>query len=75
MLADGFNDDFVVGMEPKVALKIYDRYGNLVVETTDGWDGKDAKGNYAMPGVYYYVATLSNGDVQKGNVELLNEKK
>lgn len=75
MLADGFNDDFVVGMEPKVALKIYDRYGNLVIETTDGWDGKDAKGNYAMPGVYYYVATLSNGDVQKGNVELLNEKK
>lgn len=75
MLADGFNDDFIQGMNPAVALKIYDRYGNLVIETTDGWDGKDAKGNYAMPGVYYYVATLSNGDVQKGNVELLNEKK
>jgi hypothetical protein len=75
MLVDGFNDDFVVGMEPKVALKIFDRYGNLVVETADGWDGKDAKGNYALPGVYYYVATLDNGDILKGNVELLIEKK
>ncbi len=74
MVIDGFNDDFVVGMEPNVALKIYDRYGNLVVETTDGWDGKDAKGNYVMPNVYFYVATLANGDVIKGNVELLNEK-
>jgi gliding motility-associated-like protein len=74
MVLDGFNDDFVVGIEPKVALKIFDRYGNLVVETTDGWDGKDAKGNYAMPDVYFYVATLANGEVVKGNVELLNEK-
>lgn len=74
MVVDGFNDDFVVGLEPNVALTIYDRYGNLVVETTNGWDGKDAKGNYAMPNVYFYVATLANGDVVKGNVELLNEK-
>jgi gliding motility-associated-like protein len=74
MVVDGFNDDFVVNMEPNVALKIYDRYGNLVVETTNGWDGKDANGNYAMPNVYFYVATLANGEVVKGNVELLNEK-
>lgn len=75
MLVDGFNDDFIIGMDPTVALKIYDRYGNLLVETTDGWDGLDKNGNYAMPGVYYYVATMPNGDVVKGNVELLNEKK
>lgn len=75
LLVDGFNDDFVMGMNPAVALKIYDRYGNLLVETADGWDGKDAAGNYAMPGVYYYVAVLSNGEVAKGNVELLNEKR
>lgn len=75
MLVDGFNDDFVMGMDPAVALKIYDRYGNLLVETTDGWDGLDKNGNYAMPGVYYYVATMPNGDVVKGNVELLNEKR
>jgi gliding motility-associated-like protein len=74
MVVDGFNDDFVVNMEPNVALKIYDRYGNLVIETTNGWDGKDANGNYAMPNVYFYVATLANGEVVKGNVELLNEK-
>jgi gliding motility-associated-like protein len=75
MLVDGFNDDFIIGMDPTVALKIYDRYGNLLVETTDGWDGLDKNGNYAMPGVYYYVATMPNGDVVKGNVELLNEKR
>lgn len=75
LLVDGFNDDFIIGMDPTVALKIYDRYGNLLVETTDGWDGLDANGNYALPGVYYYVATMPNGDVVKGNVELLNEKK
>lgn len=74
LLVDGFNDDFVVGMQPAIALKIYDRYGNLMIETTDGWDGKDAKGNYAQPGVYYYIATLPNDEVVKGNVELLNEK-
>ena len=75
MLVDGFNDDFIIGMEPRVALQVFDRYGNLVVETTDGWDGKDKNGKYALPGVYYYIATLPNGEVVKGNVELLNEKK
>ena len=75
MVVDGFNDDFIIGMEPKVALQVFDRYGNLVVETTDGWDGKDKNGKYALPGVYYYIATLPNGEIIKGNVELLNEKK
>lgn len=75
MAVDGFNDDFIIGMEPKVALQVFDRYGNLVVETTDGWDGKYKNGKYALPGVYYYIATLPNGEVVKGNVELLNEKK
>ena len=73
MLVDGFNDDFVMGMQPAIALKIFDRYGNLVIETTDGWDGKYANGEYAMPDVYYYIATLPNGEIFKGNVELLNE--
>ena len=74
MLVDGFNDDFVMGMQPAIALKIFDRYGNLVIETADGWDGKYPNGQYAMPGVYYYVATFQNGDTFKGNVELLNEQ-
>lgn len=74
MLVDGFNDDFVMGMNPPVSLKIFDRYGLLVVETADGWDGKYPNGQYAMPGVYYYVATFQNGDTFKGNVELLNEQ-
>lgn len=75
MLVDGFNDDFVMGMQPAIALKIFDRYGNLVIETADGWDGKYPNGQYAMPGVYYYIATFQNGDTFKGNVELLNEHK
>ncbi len=74
MLVDGFNDDFLIGMSPAIALKISDRYGNLIIETTDGWDGRYADGKYAMPNVYYYVATLPNGEIVKGNVELLDEK-
>ena len=74
MVVDGYNDDFVMGLQPAVALKIFDRYGNLVRETSDGWDGRYSTGEYAMPGVYYYIATLSNGDIVKGNVELLNEE-
>lgn len=74
MVKDSYNDDFVVGMQPAISFAIFDRYGNLIVETTDGWDGKDRNGNFVFPDVYSYVATLSSGEVVKGFVELLNEK-
>ena len=74
---DGVNDTFVQGFGIKVL--IYDRYGNLVAESEDGWDGTIREGN-AMPGVYYYVATPAEGNdtlpdgqtIKKGTIELFH---
>ena len=74
---DGVNDTFVKGFGIKVL--IYDRYGNLVADSEDGWDGTIREGN-AMPGVYYYVATPAEGNdtlpdgqaIKKGTIELVH---
>lgn len=68
--ADGFNDDFVKDVEPAIAVKVFDRSGNMVADSDNGWDGYVASGNLAMPGVYYYVAVLSDGTVRRGPIEV-----
>jgi gliding motility-associated-like protein len=46
-----------------IDIKIYDRWGVLVFETTDPdvrWDGRDKKtGNLCTDGVYYYTCTVN----------------
>ena len=54
-------------------IQIHDRYGNKVAEGSGGWDGK-CNGKMSMPGVYYYVVTLPDGDV-KGTIELVKKNK
>ena len=66
---DGVNDTFMQGYGIKVM--IMDRYGNVVAESEDGWDGT-IKGANAMPGVYFYVATLPDETVKKGTIELVH---
>ena len=66
---DGINDTFVTGYGIKVM--IMDRYGNVVAESEDGWDGTIRGGN-AMPGVYFYVATLPDETIKKGTIELVH---
>ena len=66
---DGVNDTFVKGYGIKVM--IMDRYGNVVAESEDGWDGT-IKGANAMPGVYFYVATLPDETIKKGTIELVH---
>ena len=66
---DGVNDTFVQGYGIKVM--IMDRYGNVVAESEDGWDGT-IKGANAMPGVYFYVATLPDETIKKGTIELVH---
>ena len=66
---DGINDTFVKGYGIKVM--IMDRYGNVVAESEDGWDGT-IKGANAMPGVYFYVATLPDETIKKGTIELVH---
>jgi gliding motility-associated-like protein len=63
---DGKND-FYTPILPfrfieRVDMKIYNRWGTLVYETTDpmiNWDGRDINNNKAVKeGVYYYVCSL-----------------
>jgi gliding motility-associated-like protein len=54
-----------------IKVMIMDRYGNVVAESEDGWDGT-IKGANAMPGVYYYVATLPDETIKKGTIELVH---
>jgi len=58
-------------------LSIYDRWGKLVMETSDaakGWDGKSASGNEAADGTYFYIVTAKGEDnksyEEKGTVNL-----
>lgn len=65
---DGFNDDFMPGYK----VVIYDRYGNIVCNSNDGWDG-NYRGETAEPGVYMYVITLKDGRVVKGTIEVFRK--
>ena len=61
---DGLNDVFKIEgfeYEKVTAFKIFNRYGQLVFETTDGrkgWDG-NIKGKPAPVGVYFYQISIS----------------
>lgn len=66
--ADGQNDDFM----PGYPVIIYDRYGDIVCHSENGWDGM-YRGKLADPGVYYYVLTLKDERVVKGTIELFRK--
>lgn len=65
---DGENDDFMPGYK----VIIYDRYGDIVCNSNDGWDGY-YKGALADPGVYIYVLTLKDERVLKGTIEIFRK--
>ncbi len=76
---DGENDVLYVrgGNITDLTLAIYDRWGNVVFETTDqtmGWDGT-YKDDLAEPAVFVYHLDVRCGDGQtftdKGNITLL----
>ncbi len=57
------------------SLKIFDRNGNMIADIQGNtWDGYcntgGSSGNMAMPGVYFYVATLDDDTIKKGTVEI-----
>ncbi len=73
---DGQNDLFhpfkPYRFVPKIEMKIFNRWGEKVFETTDpeiNWDGKDQKGKELNDGVYlyagYYFEQRQSGLVQK----------
>ena len=65
---DGINDYFVIGglldLHPDNAIKIFDRWGNLVFEETpyqNRWDGRHMNGRIMPSGTYYYILDLGRG--------------
>lgn len=85
---DGIND-FVIPLPYRyvkdVSIKIYDRWGLLMFETTDPdilWDGKSAQSKGQCPdGTYYYICTVNEIRVHgitprvlKGFIQLINTK-
>ena len=83
---DGINDvffPFPYRSIKDIDLKIYNRYGTLVFETTDrdiNWNGSDQKsGELCSDGVYYYTVTINtirlHGIIavnEEGYIQLLN---
>jgi gliding motility-associated-like protein len=52
-----------------VQLQVFNRWGNLVYETSayqNDWDGGDA-----VSGTYYFIVTLPNGDITKGPLTII----
>lgn len=67
---DGINDRFKKGY----AIKVFNRWGKLLFEGSNGWDGT-FKGKPVVPGTYYYIQThdqLGNEiPVIKGSVTVI----
>lgn len=62
----GLNDTFMEGY-PVV---IFNRYGQKLVDSQNGWDGK-CRGEYVDPGVYFYDIILKDGSKHKGSIEVV----
>lgn len=66
---DDMNDHFMPGYE----VYIYDRYGNLICHSEDGWDGT-YRGKVATAGVYIYVVVMKDDEMRKGTIEVVKSK-
>ncbi|NTW31650.1 MAG: hypothetical protein HGB12_03335, partial [Bacteroidetes bacterium] len=64
---DGVNDLFLKGLN----IKIFNRWGQMIYEGKDGWDGK-YNGQYVSKGTYYYVIKLTNVNGSDSNVNGVN---
>lgn len=85
--SDGFNDiygPFPYKFVESVEIKIFNRWGNLVFESTDPdilWDGKNQQSNkMCSNGTYYYICTVNEiyfegiqPRVIKGFIHLMGE--
>jgi gliding motility-associated-like protein len=78
---DDNNDTWVVkGLEnyPSTGVTIYDRWGQLVFQSTGyteskAWNGNSIRGKELAEGVFYYVLELNDSDKQvfKGSITLI----
>jgi len=86
--SDGNNDvfkPFPYKFVQSIDIKIYNRWGNLVFESTDPailWDGKNQKnGTPCSDGTYFYICTVNEiylegvqPKILKGFIHLLSNK-
>jgi gliding motility-associated-like protein len=83
---DGANDlyiPFPYCFIESIEMQIYNRWGNLVFETTDpdiNWDGKNLKGNDVAEGVYFYTCKVyeqrvsgivRQADILQGSIQII----
>ncbi|TQM40946.1 gliding motility-associated-like protein [Flavobacterium branchiophilum] len=73
---DGVNDFWKIKFsetEPHFNIKIFDRYGNLIIESNQfsGWNGQTEKHLQAASDDYWFVITRENGKQFKGHFSLL----
>ncbi len=73
--ADGSNDLFVPRENrfvTSVDFKVFNRWGNLIYETTDpelNWNGNSNDGKEISEGTYYYTCTVFEDSAELGTVE------
>ncbi len=72
---DGINDLYTVfDLSDGDRIKIYNRWGTQVYESTgikDGWDGRTTSGEQCSEGVYYYIIERKEKENRKGYIQLL----
>lgn len=62
----GMNDVFMEGHK----VIIFNRYGQKMVESDNGWDGT-CRGDLVDPGVYFYEVIINDGEKHKGSIEVV----
>ena len=62
----GLNDIFMEGHK----VVIFNRYGQKMVESDNGWDGT-CRGDLVDPGVYFYEVIINEGERHKGSIEVV----
>ncbi len=72
--SDGYNDTWEIPVlrdTPDADIKIYDRFGKLIISykgSDQGWDGKE-NGKSVRPDTYWYIIDLKDGTKPlKGNI-------
>ena len=77
---DGKNDTWIINVDSKVLVQLYNRWGNLIytaIPYLDDWEGKSNEGallgnDYLPNGTYFYVIDYKNGtDPVSGYIELI----
>lgn len=81
---DGKNDFFIlenIELFPNSQLLVYDRWGRLVYENNsydNSWDGKNMSGNDVADGVYFWMLTLSEPEIEgsqlRGSVTITRQR-